>query len=316
MAHRTAERYEQIVRVWLADTPVAGLRLRDVTSQHVDDLLDEIGRTPSPQTGRALSPRTVQYIHATLRAALTVAKRRRLIPDNPAADVEAPTPDAPPRTILQPEQVPAFLSACHGDRFGALWTVVLPLGLRIGEALALSLDDFDADAGTLKVSRSIAETAYQGTRRFVYKPTKTHASAEYELPRFAAEALRRRLEVRDIERMMAGDVWAEARMVDERGKAVTVPLLFCREDGSPMRYRTAYRALGRLCESAGLPVLTPHDLRHATASLLAAQGADLVEIQKLLRHRRQTLTADLYTHLVKRVQRASAARMDDLYGGS
>ena len=41
-----------------------------------------------------------------------------------------------------------------------------------------------------------------------------------------------------------------------------------------------------------------HDLRHTTASLLLASGADLFAVQRILRHSDPKITSETYAHLV------------------
>lgn len=49
------------------------------------------------------------------------------------------------------------------------------------------------------------------------------------------------------------------------------------------------------------------DLRHSAASLLIAEGLELVEVSLLLGHSQLRVTADLYSHLQKQGARADTA---------
>ena len=55
--------------------------------------------------------------------------------------------------MLSPEQARAFLDAAKGERLGALYTVALSLGLRMGEALGLRWQDIDFERRVLTVNR-------------------------------------------------------------------------------------------------------------------------------------------------------------------
>jgi integrase len=46
-----------------------------------------------------------------------------------------------------------------------------------------------------------------------------------------------------------------------------------------------------------VPRVRFHDLRHSAASLLIAEGVELVEVSMLLGHSELRVTADLYFHL-------------------
>lgn len=54
--------------------------------------------------------------------------------------------------------------------------------------------------------------------------------------------------------------------------------------GGQLSYNTYLRALKRLCETAGVPVVTPHELRHTSTELWVQQGATEEDIRRLLNH--------------------------------
>jgi integrase len=105
---RTWERYEQIVRVHIK--PALGrVKVKDLTATHARGLYREKLESGS-------SPRTVQYIHTTLRKVLKDAVSDGLIPRNIADGIKAPRPKKKEINPLSPEQARAFLAAVHGDR--------------------------------------------------------------------------------------------------------------------------------------------------------------------------------------------------------
>ena len=61
------------------------------------------------------------------------------------------------------------------------------------------------------------------------------------------------------------------------------------------RLRTA---IARSCRPAGVPVFSPHDLRHRRISLLHRQGRTWAEISRLVGQRKLSVTADTYTHVL------------------
>ncbi len=78
-----------------------------------------------------------------------------------------------------------------------------------------------------------------------------------------------------------------------------------REDRSPdaplFPHTTADRlrtAIGRACRAAGVPVFSPHDLRHRRISLLHRQGRSWAEIARFVGQRKLSIAADVYTHVI------------------
>jgi integrase len=68
-----------------------------------------------------------------------------------------------------------------------------------------------------------------------------------------------------------------------------------------------------LLETAGLPQQRFHDLRHATASLLLAEGVDLFTVKEILGHSQISLTANTYGHLTDKLADDAAARLDRVF---
>jgi len=61
------------------------------------------------------------------------------------------------------------------------------------------------------------------------------------------------------------------------------------------RLRTA---IARACRASGVPVFSPHDLRHRRISLLHRQGRSWAEIARFVGQRKLSVTADTYTHVL------------------
>lgn len=69
----------------------------------------------------------------------------------------------------------------------------------------------------------------------------------------------------------------------------------------------------RLLDRVGIARMRFHDLRHQSASLLLASGADLRTVMGWLGHSQIGITANLYTHLLPQVKEDAAERMDRLF---
>lgn len=61
------------------------------------------------------------------------------------------------------------------------------------------------------------------------------------------------------------------------------------------RLRTA---IARACKASGVPVFSPHDLRHRRISLLHRQGRSWAEIARFVGQRKLSITADTYSHVM------------------
>jgi integrase len=77
--------------------------------------------------------------------------------------------------------------------------------------------------------------------------------------------------------------------------------------------RGFYPALRR----AGIRKVRLHDLRHTFASLMLANGEDIVRVSRLLGHANPTITLNVYSHMLPREHYGSTDRLTRLvYGDS
>jgi integrase/recombinase XerD len=137
-----------------------------------------------------------------------------------------------------------------GVRNRALIAVCWRCGLRIGEALAVAVKDFDPDSGTIIVQRGKG-----GKRRVVGVDAGTVALVS------------RWLEVRRKQRIPIGGP------------------LFCTLRGSPMDQSYVRHLLPRLARKAGVERrVHAHGLRHAFAVDLVRSGAPLYVVRDALGH--------------------------------
>jgi integrase len=255
--------------------------------------------------------RRITLAHATLRSALSEAQRLQLVTINAAALTKVPKPTTRTIAPLDLEQARTFLTAASGHRLGALFSVALACGLRLGEATGLRWDDVDLATGELRVHQQLQRVG----KRLVLQELKTAKSRRtLSLPAVCLERLKvhrtRQLE----ERLKAGRRWVETSLVfttyrvckEGKGEHIQV--------GAGLHPRNILRTLHTLLESAKLPRVRFHDLRHSAASLLIAEGVELVEVSMLLGHSELRVTADLYSHLQKQTAAKAARRMDAVLG--
>jgi integrase len=255
--------------------------------------------------GTPLSARTVAYLHGILRNALAQAVRDELLPRNPVTLVRPPRHRSPTITPLSVADAQQLLAVTSQDRLAALWLVLLTLGLRRGEALALRWKDLDLEGQTVTISRSLQRlSSYddtgRATTRLIETAPKTDASAAVlPLPSQLTAALGRHRAEQRIERLAAG-TWTRPDLV------FTTPI------GTPLEPRNISRTFQLLNRQAGIRPLRLHDLRHSSASFLLLQGVDLKTVQTMLRHTRLATTADLYLHVHPQMQRDAGDRLEQL----
>lgn len=290
---RTYVSYRYVVRFHLTpglgDLPIALLSPADVQA------------FLNAKAASGLSPRTVGYLRGVLRGALGHAERTDLVPRNVAR--LARPPRIPRRRVspLSVEQVRAFLAAITGDRLEALYLVALGVGLRQGEILGLRWSDVDLEGGTLTVRHALARI--EG-RLVLVEPKSVSSRRVVPLPAFVHDAL-----VAHRDRQVA-----EPLPLRPDPPAPFSDLVFMTTHGTPLDAITITRRFQRILADAGLPHQRFHDLRHACATLLLAQGVPARVVMETLGHSEISLTLNTYSHVMPSVGREAAERMDQLLG--
>src|SRR5262249_46148311 len=138
--------------------------------------------------GRRLSARTVGHAHRVLHRALQRAVESETLARNVANIIRPPKVEEKEVEILDAEQVDLVLAKLEGHPLYAISTLALASGMRRGELLALRLCDVDFEAASVRVERSLEETA-KGQLRF--KPPKSkHGRRTISLPPSAMAVLR------------------------------------------------------------------------------------------------------------------------------
>jgi integrase len=280
----TVEMYEQHVRLHIAPR-VGHVKLAAFTAMHVDDLRDGLLRD-------GVSPAMTKKQLVTVRTVLGYAVRRKLIPANVALASELPKVPRYVPQVWTPAQVAAFTEAAKVDRFEALYLVAIDSGLRQGELLALRWPDFDPKAGTLTVTKALANRS----GRLYVKETKRDRSRRSVTLAFSLDALARHRERMKGEGL---DVEAGPIFADTRGGYVSK---------GNMRRRHYLPTLKR----AGLPPTKFHSLRHTCASLLLAAGVDTKIVSERLGHATPGFTANTYQHVLPGLQQQAAERLKAL----
>ena len=234
-------------------------------------------------------------IHGVLRSALSDAQRLDLVPRNVAKAAKPPSLQASKRRALTFPEAQRLLAAASGDRLEALFVIALTMGLRRGELLGLRWSDLDPADHVLRIERAIQRA--MGQLRFV-EPKTPRSRRVLPVPQVAMAAFNAHRARQARERVAAGDSWHDE------------DLIFSSSIGTPMEPRNVNRRFDELRAKAGLDWLRLHDLRHACATYLLANGVEPRTVMEILGHSTIRLTMDLYGHVLPDRLRAAASAMD------
>lgn len=246
------------------------------------------------ELGERLSPRTVRYIHAILRRAFADAVKWNRLARNPVDPADPPSPRAGGARAMRTwssSELARFLESVRNDRLFACWRFLAMTGCRRGEALGLRWRDLDLNNGRATIIQTVVGNC-------IPSETKTDRSRRtIALDDATVVALRQHRKAQNEERLLLGASYKANE------------LAFCREDGSPMWPRSLTRSFARLVETAGLPRIRLHNLRHTYATLALQAGVHPKVVQERLGHATISITLDVYSHAIPAMQEEAADRV-------
>jgi integrase len=183
------------------------------------------------------------------------------------------------KRALTPEEYKKFIATfVDGDRYKVLFETFFYLGARCGEMKGLQWKDYDPAAKEILIHQQ--NECFASKRKWIISPTKTKASQRHiKLSDFICG------ERNDLKATYGGN--AENFMFFGP-KAITkhpiVEQLHCH------------------CAMAGVPSISPHEIRHTAASWLIGNCkdmSDLIVAQRRLWHSSLKETLDTYSHYLK-----------------
>jgi integrase/recombinase XerD len=223
-----------------------------------------------------ISARSVARALAAIRGLFRFLVAEKHLTHDPTENIENPKLWTTLPKSMQPAEVEALLLAPDrttpsGLRDAAMLELLYATGLRVSELIHVKVEDLVMDAGFL---RTIGKGSKERIVPFGASARDTIVSY-LEQGRFAFQK--------------HGD-----------------PHLFLSNRGRPMSRQAFWMKIERYARQAGISThISPHVLRHAFATHLLENGADLRSVQMMLGHS-DISTTQIYTHV-------SRARLQKMY---
>lgn len=239
---------------------------------------DDILALVDSMVAQGLGIRTVRGTLVQVRACFELAIEDRVVLTNPARKVKARGRPPAEKTAHTEAERRALIRAAQDEWLSACWLLSMA-GLRRSEVLGLRWSDVDLDQGTLTVARGRvlvdSKTVAEGD------PKSINSARTLALPTHYVSSLK---EMRTRHAQLVGLAH------------VSSGYLAINELGNPLRPERYSDHWKRLCEKAGVRVLTLHEARHTSVSLLRAKGIPDQIIAAFHGHDEQTMRRT-YSHL-------------------
>ncbi len=207
---------------------------------------------------------------ASIKSFFGFLSENSIITEDPTQSLGSPRVGRTLPKFLSEEDVARLLDAAYksgtneGQRDAVIMELLYATGLRVGELVALNVQDLD-------LSEAYIRCMGKGSKeRLVY----LHSKALEELRRYLRES-----------------------RIALIGHRRTEPALFVNHRGERLTRQWVWTILKTYAQKAGISQsITPHTLRHSFATHLLQNGASLRHVQELLGHS-SISTTQVYTHL-------------------
>jgi integrase len=258
-----------------ADPRIGELKLREIDSTYLRRVLQKIKADSMREHVRQMV--SSLYTHAEVTPNPAARSRRRR---TRASRVASRTAAA--HGYLEDGTVERVIAAMP-DRYRMLVRLMWRVGLRPGEALALTVGQVDPEAGELTIDRAVSDK--------VLGDTKTGS-------------VRRPVMAPSVAAALEGHVRRYSDWNDRER------LVFTNEDGSMIDLGTWRRRFWkRACRDAGVDA-DPYDLRHTFCSNAVHAGVDLVSVAEAAGHSVAQL-AKTYLHGSREAFGSAALKLDE-----
>lgn len=240
-----------------------------------------------------LSAKSLLAYHRLIHTILHEAEREMLVVYNAATKATPPKDVKKDPNYFQPETISEILDKLEYEplKWRLITHLLIVTGCRRGEIMGLKWEKIDFNTNQIRIDSALKYLPDVGTYE---GDTKTGNTRTLYLPEETMQLLRQHkrdcLELR----LKNGDRWQDSGYV------------FIRDDGSPMNPDSIGSWLSDFAKRHNLPHINPHAFRHTVASVLIANGTDVVTVSKQLGHHKISTTEDFYSHLIEQNKEKAA----------
>lgn len=275
------------------------VKLSKLTAEQLDKAYAEL-------LNEGLSPVTVHHCHGVLSAALNQAVKWGIVPYAITERASPPPRRTTPKKIPTPETIRGLVTRAEERGqpvLAAAIAIAATTGMRRGELLGLRWTDLDRENGTVTVQRAVKHA--DGAGWLVGDP-KTHQVRAIALDDFTLQVL-----ATHHKRAQESAAQAQVNLLPD-GYILT----FDPAGQTFMSPDSLTQAFRRLRTRAGVSDITPHTLRHFSASALVAAGEDVRTVSGRLGHADATTTLRVYSHMMPGRDRHAATFLGQLMTGA
>ncbi len=301
------ERYEGIYRNYIKNSKISSIKLNDLTSKDIQNYYNYLIKK-----GKTVN--SIKNLNKIIAPCIRYAYNNNKIIKDFSKSIVLPKETEEKRlnkiNEVQPfslEEQKKFINAIKGHDLEVLFITALNTGLRQGELLALTWDDFDFDDNTVTVNKTvkyISDVSKEGRGNCnitVQTPKSEASNRTISIPELLTKRLKKyQLQQKELKLKMAN------LYIDNR-------LVFCNIYGGYLDSSNVRKRFKRILINNGFKDKKFHDLRHTYATRLFELKEEPKTVQSLLGHSNISITLDTYTHVLESMKKKAATKLNTLY---
>lgn len=277
------------------------LRMEDVTPLMLNRFYVKLGKTgQNKQTGGGLSSKTIREYHILIHTIFEQAYKEGVVLNNPADRASPPAVKRKEAESYEPDEIARIIEALEKEplHWKCITHLLIATGARRGEIMGLKWENVDFEKKTIKICLNLL---YHPSRGVYADTPKTGKSRTVTVPDSVLLLLKEQRREQGKLRFQMGMNWTDTGYC------------FTTETGQPINPDNVTQWLARFGKKIGIPHLHPHGFRHTQASLLIAQGVDVVSVSKRLGHAQTSTTTNIYAHALESADAKVTETITDLF---
>lgn len=275
----------------------------EITTKDIQRIIDEHAN-PTNKNTKPLSLSGLKKIIQLIRPCMNMAISEEIIYKNPCDNVILPKEscirkktkkqysltDSELKQLKDAALSKYITNGEYCSRNAFIILLIVNLGLRVGEVLALNWDDIDFKNRIIYINKTIQSDKMDG-----YNEMSTHKSRTRVKMSAKTNCGNRILQLNE------EVLWylEQLKNYDTRNNIVS-DFVCCRNTGTRETARNLQRSLDRLVKKTNInKQINLHILRHTFGSTLLRNGVNIEVISKLMGHANISITYNKYIHSIK-----------------
>ncbi len=303
----TFTRYEGLYRNYIATSSIGAISLDKLESMQIQRYYNKLFKAGK-------SSYQINYINKFLKQFLNYAVDCGYILKNPCDGKKVVIPKKKsndntekPMPVFTNEELKKIVQAPKCKiKYIALFS--LSTGMRRGEIIGLKESDIDYKLKEIHINRTVATTTIfdndnkRSKQTIVQEPKSKNSKRIIPLPESLIEIIKNAIKIKKSEKLKAGDSYCTNNLA----------YIFLSQEGNLINASNLNKSWENFLKHIGIPHKKFHLLRHTYATKQFENNIPLKTVSMLLGHSDISITANIYTHVLKREKEKSIDVLGDI----